>query len=311
MEGNRVVDRISQVLDRFFKRDNRVRLGLNVAYRASLNWRFNFFKNIKRLLVFVRELPSHVKSVARRRKIMTQANTLLARIGLRDPFLLKVRYRKTQVRQMGRQTSSGSLGLLSCDVFFINLDRRLDRLASFQKQLGRLGLEGATRVSARSHTLGALGCAMSHLDILSHNKTQPDRLLMVCEDDCEFLMDKSELDEIIREFHANTALDVLCLAYNTTKKNKVVEVSERLAITSDTQTTACYILKPHMVKPMMHTALRSVAGLQQTGDSTVFAIDIVWKALQQTTIFSVPLARAAIQSESYSDIEQKITNYGV
>jgi uncharacterized protein YjaG (DUF416 family) len=41
------------------------------------------------------------------------------------------------------------------------------------------------------------------------------------------------------------------------------------------------------------------------------AIDQVWKVLQKDYNFVIPKVRFAIQLESFSDIENKITDYGV
>jgi glycosyl transferase family 25 len=134
---------------------------------------------------------------------------------------------------------------------------------------------------------------------------------MVCEDDCEFLATREEIDDLVNEFASNSRLDVLCLAFNTRNPKKVTQISKGLSITSDTQTTACYILKPHMVEKLAWAAYSSIEGLTRTLDPTAHAIDIEWKSLQKRNIFAIPNIRIAKQLESYSDIEGKLTNYGV
>ena len=85
---------------------------------------------------------------------------------------------------------------------------------------------------------GALGCAKSHEAVLSSASILEDQLLMICEDDCQFIADRAAIDAAIEEFFYNPHLDVLCLAYNA--KNGFA-ISQNLMITSDTQTMSCYI----------------------------------------------------------------------
>ena len=103
-------------------------------------------------------------------------------------------------------------------------------------------------------------------------------------------------------------LDVLCLAYN---KRNGINISTRLEFTSDTQTTACYILKPHMITEMIEMANESITMLESGQENKRAAIDVIWKKLQKKYVFVVPIQRVARQSASYSDIEKAHTDYAV
>jgi GR25 family glycosyltransferase involved in LPS biosynthesis len=65
-------------------------------------------------------------------------------------------------------------------IYYINLDKRTDRLKEITEELKKMNLE-AIRFSAISHQFGAVGCSLSHLSILKHareNKFQNILILL-------------------------------------------------------------------------------------------------------------------------------------
>lgn len=236
--------------------------------------------------------------------------TLSLRVLL-DPIPIYVRYARAPRNKGAQLEKNNNSGLARCEVFFINLDSRTDRRKSFAEQIASVDLTTATRFSAIRNQNGAIGCSLSHLAILSTAKVQDGRLLMICEDDCEFLVDRKELDLLVEEFYENPKLDVLCLAFNTLNKRKQATISKSFLLTENTQTTACYVIKPHMIKPLAAVAKQSADELAANNLPGKSAIDVVWKNLQKTHFFVVPRRRAAKQITSYSDIEQADVSYGV
>jgi glycosyl transferase family 25 len=199
----------------------------------------------------------------------------------------------------------------SLKVSFINLDARVDRLQHISKELKNIGLGFASRQPAIKKDNGALGCSLSHLEVISGVNLSDGGLLMVCEDDCQFLVNRSKLGALLIEFQKNPALDVLCLAYNVVGRNSIVPISNLLSVTNNTQTTACYVIKAHMVEPLSKIFSSSSLALESGKPINVYAIDQLWKKLQKTAIFAIPSSRAAQQVESYSDIEGRTVFYGV
>ena len=181
-------------------------------------------------------------------------------------------------------------------------------MQKIEKEFERVGVKHAIRFEAIKNENGALGCAKSHHALLESYTINRNKLLMVCEDDCIFVEDRSHIDKIIREFSFNTNFDVLCLAFN---KRNGIKLSSSLEFTSDTQTLACYVLKPHMISKMKDVALESISELENGRPKNKAAIDVVWKKLQKKYVFVVPTKRVAKQSASFSDIEQRIVEYGV
>jgi glycosyl transferase family 25 len=228
-------------------------------------------------------------------------------IKFKDNLILLGRWLWVRQKQSIRSITSGS-SLDLCDIYYINLDHRTDRRANIEKQFSKLDLNSTRRMEAIFNENGALGCAQSHLKVLSNWKRVPERLLFVCEDDCEFSVDRREVEVLVEEFLVNPYLDVLCLAYNA--KNGI-NISNNLMITSNTQTLCCYVLKAHMVEPMLSAAMESIDRLANGYPKKVAAIDVVWKRLQKNYMFALPIKRIAKQSASFSDIEHTDVDYGV
>lgn len=228
-------------------------------------------------------------------------------IKFKDNLILLVRWLWVRQKQSIRSITSGS-SLDLCDIYYINLDHRTDRRENIEKQLSKLDVNSTRRIQAIFNENGALGCAQSHLEVLSNWRRVPERLLFVCEDDCEFTVDRHEVEDLVEEFLRNPFLDVLCLAYNA---RNGINISRNLMITSNTQTLCCYVLKAHMVDPMISAAMESVDRLTKGDPKKIAAIDVVWKQLQKKYMFAVPQIRIARQIASYSDIECSNVNYGV
>lgn len=211
-------------------------------------------------------------------------------------------------RKMQPAAVTDPIGLNRCDVFYINLDHRTDRRTHIEGEFAKIGLKNYTRFSAIKDENGALGCARSHLQVLRTWKATSQRLLMICEDDCQFLLERTDIDHLIDKFYADTRLDILCLGYNA--RNGAM-VTDDFSITSNTQTLSCYIVKSHAIPNLIESALKSTIWLEMGQPEQKAAIDVVWKELQTRYLFAIPLLRAAKQTEFYSDIQKKTVSYNV
>jgi len=216
-------------------------------------------------------------------------------------FFLRKRWLHIQHKNKAEGKAKESLlGLSSCDIFYINLDHRLDRKVDIENQFKKLGIYHFNRISAVSHRRGSLGCAQSHLSIYNKWQSSQSRLLMICEDDIEFKMARGQIDDLIDRFYHDPRIDVLVLSY---KIFNSFRISSHFKISSDIQTTACYVLKPHVISDFKKIAHESIIGLAQGKADRYSAIDIVWKKLQARLIFALPLQPTASQKSSYSDIQ--------
>ena len=85
-------------------------------------------------------------------------------------------------------------------VMLINLESRPDRLEQATAEMQRLGIHQAERFDAIPSANGALGCALSHAECLRRLLAKDWDAMMVCEDDVEFLVERSHLDALVDAF---------------------------------------------------------------------------------------------------------------
>ena len=145
---------------------------------------------------------------------------------------------------------------------YINLDSRPDRLIQIQEEIAYLGMRNSTRYSANQNKIGALGCSLSHRNVLQQMNRESDKsVFMICEDDLIFLSNPGYIHGLILEFIDSPDADVLCLA--NLVKDKPRPFSKNLLKTENTQTTACYVFKKHMTSALLASAERSVQMLTE------------------------------------------------
>lgn len=191
----------------------------------------------------------------------------------------------------------------------VNLEHRMDRRQQSQVEFERLGLD-THFVRAVERKNGALGCAESHLKVLSNALAQrPGDLLAVAEDDLQFVEDRGTLDALIAEFLLHPSLDVMCISNRVTGPS--FPISGRLNGSAGVLTTACYIAKPRALETLVRVAEKSVQLLSNGVHLKHGAIDVVWQEAQLTDLlFATPRTRAARQRASFSNVANKFADYG-
>ena len=235
--------------------------------------------------------------------------TLLTLSRSIDRGFLPLRFFARTLRPIPGNRVVATARAASIPVHFINLASRPDRLRETHDEFARMKIAGGSRFEAVSNANGALGCSLSHGGLLdSVDNRSP--AVMVCEDDIEFLVSPEELHLLMDEFLANPALDVLCLAFNLIATAH--PVSRRLAVTANTATTACYVVKRPALEFLRDSFFESAQLIKQGKPLGLVAADQHWKKLQRTRlIFAIPRKRAARQRPSFSDIEGQEVSYGV
>jgi GR25 family glycosyltransferase involved in LPS biosynthesis len=167
-------------------------------------------------------------------------------------------------------------------------------------------VSGAKRFSAIYNSSGALGCSLSHQSVITGSRTSEIQATVVFEDDLIFIAHPKWVGRAVREFLENPDADVLCIANFT--KDKPTYFSPNLRRTTDVQTMACYLFKPHMKKHLEMASDLSIKQLIETGGATGI-LDKKWKILQKEFVFVIPKARLAVQRNSFSDILNRQARY--
>jgi hypothetical protein len=236
----------------------------------------------------------------KRLKVRVQRRIKRGRLGFR--------WLRSTTREENELKPRHAYGLDRCEVMYINLDHRQDRRIQIEEEVARLGLTKALRIPGTLAELPTIGCSQSHLNALHSWAPDENRLLLVLEDDCQFLASRKELDAVVEEFAVNAHLEVLCIANNTPWSRPI---SDALAISTEIQTTAAYVVKGGALRDLRAAMGDSIERLRAGEPPEKAACDIVWMGIQKKRFFAVPRTRMAIQRAGYSDIQQEHTDYGV
>jgi glycosyl transferase family 25 len=188
----------------------------------------------------------------------------------------------------------------------INLDSRPDRLASFEAEMARLGIERVERFEAITRDNGALGCSLSHRECLTQMLERGWESVMVCEDDARFLVDRGGLDVLVDDFLDDPSAEVACLAYFVWESRP----HDALYLRGfRVQTTACYVIKASIGEELLGAWQEGIEGLKRGESPKQYGCDRIWMPLQRRRIFVVPAIRAAYQEPGYSDVEGRVVGY--
>jgi len=193
--------------------------------------------------------------------------------------------------------------------FYINLEHRTDRNEHVINQLTTLGLPTFERFNAIKMEHGAVGCSMSHLNILQNALKNNWDHILILEDDITFLN-----PELFKE-NFNTFLqrqgnnwDVILFAGNNIPPyDKVDEVSIKV---KQCLTTTGYLVNGHYLKKLIANVKMGITHLLHKPDKGIlYAIDKFWFVLQGLDRWFLIIPPTIIQREDYSDIEKRKTNY--
>ena len=192
-------------------------------------------------------------------------------------------------------------------VFYINLEHRKDRLSEIQNELEKMDLK-AERFNAFKAPYGGAGCMKSHLEVLKLARERGYKSVLIFEDDFMFIVDKQTFWKELKTFEAkDIEYDVIMLSYNMFfSKN----YDEQLYKVLDAQTASGYIVHSRIYDKLIDLYSKNLPILETTRASAAFN-DQCWKVLQPTGNWFALKRRIGIQRQSYSDIENKLVNYGV
>ena len=207
--------------------------------------------------------------------------------------------------------------MLSClenikNVFYINLDHRVDRKEHVESQLSNIGLQRVQRFNAIKMENGAVGCSMSHLKLLQYAlKNKLDHILIV-EDDIEFLDPElfiKQINAFLKKREKNGSnWDVILFAGNNMPPYEIV--GDTCVKVSRCQTTTGYLVNGHYIEKLLNNVKMGLTNLLRHPEKrTFYAIDKHWFALQEVDNWFLITPLTVVQREDYSDIEKKVVHY--
>ena len=202
-------------------------------------------------------------------------------------------------------------------LYYINLDKRTDRLEHLEKNvlpfLQIPGLE-QQRISAVDHThyshicQRAAGCSLSHLYAWKDAILNKYDKIIVIEDDIQLIVEPEKIRSILQTI-SDMEISICNLGYNNMKPLFESEYKGFYRCT-DVQTASFYVANVDFLKQIIPTVEAATANLMKRESYPKNAIDQVWKKFQHREDWLLT-DRMVKQMKSHSDLERREVNYGV
>jgi hypothetical protein len=191
--------------------------------------------------------------------------------------------------------------------FYINLDYREDRRKKFEKECAKMKLHverfpGITGELTPSH-----GCTRSHIEVLKIARARGLPSVLIFEDDFQFLVSREDFEEVMQNLPED--YDVVMLSYNLFKSNPY---NERFGRAIDVQTASGYIVHSRFYDTLIDTLEEGYnLFVEHPGHHWLYINDQYWKKLQPVSRWYYSLVRVGQQCPGYSDLAQRVVEYGV
>jgi len=193
-------------------------------------------------------------------------------------------------------------------IYIINLEHRTDRLNQILNELNKMGLQDkGIRFNAIKNDFGALGCSMSHLNVLKDARTNLYNCIMILEDDFEFLISKADFEKKMDYIFNHMNFDVFMLGINLKKYNKCSYINIHKILNA--QTASGYLVKNTYFDELINITEKSIPLLDKTHNKHLYAYDMFWKQLQPKHNWFCFKNKIGKQRSSYSDIEKRLVDY--
>jgi glycosyl transferase family 25 len=203
-------------------------------------------------------------------------------------------------------------------IYYINLDIREDRKEEFLEEMRRMGvpLNKIVRFSAihKPAGKGIWGAGISHSTVVKmFIESNLDRCI-IFEDDFQFTQDLSTINSMFQTVFNNlSGFDVIMLSANEIHTSDTK--CPHLKRVQNAQTTSGYILNrrfSHKLYENYENGINLLEKCYERGDPIhYFCIDIYWKKLQPHSEWFLFSPKIGLQRPSFSDIEQRYTDYKV
>lgn len=196
-------------------------------------------------------------------------------------------------------------------VFCINLDKRADRLSSFENQVKKYDLGNFVRVSATDGSSldlkkyktklnqGELGLVLTNLNIIRESKNHNYQTILILEDDCVFSDEILKVDEYFNNLPSDW--DMLYMGGNHNTHMMIpppIKVNDKIVKLHSTYST-------HFIgiKNTLYDHIEVILSKHQD------QLDVCYVKLQK--LFNVYSFSPAIATQmvDFSDIQNKITDY--
>lgn len=206
-------------------------------------------------------------------------------------------------------------------IFYINLDKRTDRDEVIKQEIRKLDkdLSFTTRFSACVYDKtpykkinGAIGCSLSHLEVLKACQKHGYENCIILEDDFSFIIPSEDvirrIDHLLSIYGDQYDMLILgthCAVYEDIGDELVFKVT-------NSQTTSGYIINKRFYSTLIANIEDGVINLMSSYDTSRWGIDMFWKKLQDKHniyTFNNDNFRIGKQRPCFSDIEGIYVDY--
>lgn len=193
---------------------------------------------------------------------------------------------------------------------YINLDYRTDRLEHVQEELDKIGIkESAERFPAVKMEKGNVGCTLSHIKCIDLAKSRGWPYVFICEDDITFT-DPGRFLSSLREFSQSVCeWNMVIIGGNNCPPFQ--PITDCYARVFNIQTTTGYIVNSNYYDILLNNFKEGLSKLMREPEKKKqYSLDIYWKTLQSMGLWFLITPPTVIQYYDYSDIEEKVVDYG-
>jgi glycosyl transferase family 25 len=195
-------------------------------------------------------------------------------------------------------------------IFYINLDKRMDRRQEIEQELKQFNLFDKSERFQAFYTpdQGILGCTQSHLAVIKLAKERKYPQVLILEDDFYFTITKDEFEnELNQFFNNNIEFDVCMISYHLQQSQPTRYTFIQKVI--EGQTASGYIVHNSFYDKIIDLYEEAIPLLQQTGEHWNYANDQVWKRLQPNANWYALTTRCGRQRPGFSDNSGKYQEY--
>jgi glycosyl transferase family 25 len=191
-------------------------------------------------------------------------------------------------------------------VFYINLEDRNDRKLEIETELYNYGIIDPERFNAIKHeTIGLVGCARSHVEVLKLAKEREYKRVLIFEDDFQFIISNEEFYNCMQKIE-DLEFDVCLLSYNLFQSEELPEMPF-LKKVIEAETASGYIINQHYYDKLINQFSSGIPLLEQTNYHWLYANDVVWKELQKTDTWYCFNPKIGIQrANTFSDCSKTV-----
>jgi glycosyl transferase family 25 len=194
------------------------------------------------------------------------------------------------------------------NIFYINLDTRLDRKLHVERQLQNIGINNAERFNAIKMKNGAIGCSMSHLKLIENAKANNLDHILIVEDDILFTKPNLFISKLNKFLANHKEFDMLLIAGNNLPP--YIKIDDTCVQVRQCQTTTGYLVRNHYYDKLIDNYRTGILNLlKEPHNHRFYAIDKFWFNLQAIDKWYLIIPLTVTQRADYSDIEKRPTNY--